>query len=82
LVGEEAGTLIDDTIRQARQFRASVEDIYLRTGNIEATAREMINTFYSKDTDYIIPPEILEGVYRQMVRHIADAMVALPGKID
>jgi len=82
LVGKEAGTLIDDTIRKARQFRASVEDIYLRTGNIEATAREMINTFYSKDTDYIIPPEILEGVYRQMVRHIADAMVALPGKID
>jgi glyoxylase-like metal-dependent hydrolase (beta-lactamase superfamily II) len=82
IVGEEAKTLIEVTIRHAREFRASVEDIYLRTGNIEDTAREMINTFYSKDTDYIIPPEILEGVYRQMVRHIADAIVVLPEKVD
>jgi glyoxylase-like metal-dependent hydrolase (beta-lactamase superfamily II) len=80
MLGEEAETLIDDTIRNARLFRASVEDIYLRTVNIEATAREMINSFYSENRDYIIPPEILEAVYRQMVRHIADAMVALPGK--
>jgi len=78
MVGEEAATLIDDTIRNARQFRTSVEDIYRRTGNIEATAREMVDSFYTENTDYLIPEEILEGVYRQMVRHIANAMEALP----
>jgi 2-aminobenzoylacetyl-CoA thioesterase len=82
MVGEEAKTLVSDTIRNARQFRASVEDIYRRTGNIEATAREMIGFFYDDNSNYLIPPEILEGVYRQMVRHIADAMAALPGRID
>jgi len=78
MVGEEAATLVSDTIRNARQFRTSVEDIYRRTGSIEATAREMIDFFYDDNTDYLIPEEILEGVYRQMVRHIANAMEALP----
>lgn len=82
MVGEEAATLIDDTIRNARQFRASVEDIYLSTGSIEATSREMVNSFYNENTDYLIPPDILEGVYRQMVRHIAGAMVVPPGTIE
>jgi glyoxylase-like metal-dependent hydrolase (beta-lactamase superfamily II) len=72
VVGEEATTYIDDTIRNARQYRASIEDIYRRRGDIEATAREMINLFYRGNTDYIIPPEILEGVYLQMVRHIVE----------
>jgi len=82
VVGEEAGSLIDDTMANARRFRASIEDIYRRTGDIEATAREMINLLYSENTDYIIPPEILEGVYRQMVRHIAAAMAASSGRLD
>jgi glyoxylase-like metal-dependent hydrolase (beta-lactamase superfamily II) len=78
MVGEEAATLIEDTIRNARQFRTSVEGIYRRTGSIEATAREMVDSFYTENTAYLIPEEILEGVYRQMVRHIANAMEALP----
>jgi 2-aminobenzoylacetyl-CoA thioesterase len=82
MVGEEAKTLVVDTIRNAREFRTSVEDIYSRTGNIESTAREMVDSFYSDNTDYLIPPDILEGVYCQMVRHIAGAMAARVGKID
>lgn len=76
LAGKEAGSLITDTMARARQYRAWIEDMYRRTGNIEATAHEMIDLFYSQNTDYIIPPQVLEGVYRQMVRHIADAMEA------
>jgi 2-aminobenzoylacetyl-CoA thioesterase len=78
MVGEEAGSIVEDTIRNAREFRTSVEDIYRRNGNIEATAREMINSFYEGNIDYLISPDILEGVYRQMVRHIANAMKAVP----
>jgi glyoxylase-like metal-dependent hydrolase (beta-lactamase superfamily II) len=77
MVGEEAKTLVRDTIRNAQLFRASVEDIYRQTGSIEVTAREMIGLFYDDNSDYLIPQEILEGVYRQMVRHIADTMQVL-----
>jgi hypothetical protein len=72
IVGDEARNFIEQTIRMAKQNRAMMEKAYLRTRNIEAAAHELVNAFYEEYPDYVLSKEIFEGVYRQMVRHIAE----------
>jgi hypothetical protein len=48
--------------------------MYRRTGNIDAAAQELTASFYAQNPDYLVPREIFEAVYRQMVRHIAQAL--------
>ena len=43
-------------------------------GDVDAAARTIVTAFHKENPDYIVIPEILEMVYRQMVRHIANAM--------
>jgi hypothetical protein len=38
----------------------------------------MVDAFYRENPEYILAPEILLGVYRQLVRHIALAMEDSP----
>jgi polyhydroxyalkanoate synthesis regulator phasin len=70
----EARNFIQETIREARERRSSIEEIYRRTGDIEATVQEMVNAFYKENPGYMLTPEISKGVYRQIVRHISSAM--------
>jgi len=72
--GDEARVFIRRSIQLARERRALVEEIYRRTGDIQGTAREMIIAFCKENPDYMMDPEILEGVYGQMARHIVSAM--------
>ena len=73
IVGEEAKYFICQTIEIARQQRLLMEEAYRRHRDIEATAKELISSFYEEHPDYLLPPEILFGVYCQMIRHIASA---------
>ena len=72
--GDEARVFIRRSIQLARERRALVEQIYRRTGDIQGTAREMVIAFCKENPDYMMDPEILEGVYGQMARHIVSAM--------
>jgi glyoxylase-like metal-dependent hydrolase (beta-lactamase superfamily II) len=74
VVGNEAGDFIRQSIEAAGNYRTLIEEVYRRKGGVDAAAREMINEFYSANQDYFISQEILEGVYRQIVRHVADDM--------
>jgi glyoxylase-like metal-dependent hydrolase (beta-lactamase superfamily II) len=74
VAGEEAGRFIAETVEAARDRRASVEEIYRQTGDVEATVEQMVSDFFRENPDYLLTPEITRGVYRQMVRHIAEAM--------
>ncbi len=74
LTGTEARNFIQEAIQEARKRRASIEEIYGRTGDIESTVAEMVDTFYQENPGYMLGPEISRGVYRQMVRHIANTM--------
>ena len=74
IAGDEAKDFIWKTIAAAKDFRASMEEIYQRTKDIEATVNELASSFEKENPYYIISPEISKGVYRQMVRHVADAM--------
>jgi glyoxylase-like metal-dependent hydrolase (beta-lactamase superfamily II) len=74
IAGDEARDFIQHSIKLAKQRRSLVQEIYLRTGDIQTTARKLVIAFCKENPDYMMAPEILEGVYRQMVRHIANAM--------
>ena len=73
VVGDEAKGFIRRTIEFARQNRASMEEAYREEGSIEKAAKRLTEAFYREKPDWIVSPEIVEGVHRQMIRHIANA---------
>jgi glyoxylase-like metal-dependent hydrolase (beta-lactamase superfamily II) len=74
VIGDEARDFISCAIAQAREHRARIEDVYSKTKDIDATVKELIGSLYAEHPDYFLSPEIFEGVYRQMVRHIVAAV--------
>lgn len=74
VTGEEARNFISRTIEAAREHRAELEETYRRTRDIDAAAHELTDSFYAENPDYFMSQEIFEGVYRQMVRHIAGGL--------
>ncbi len=71
VAGEEAMSFIRQTIEAAKQEHALMEEAYRKTGNIEIAAKELTAGYFRKYPDWVVSPEIVEGVYRQMLRHIA-----------
>jgi len=74
VTGEEARNYISRTIELARERRVAMEEAYRRTGNVESAAQELTASFYAQNPDYFVSREIYEGVYRQMIRHVAQAL--------
>ncbi len=74
LAGGEARGFIQNAIVAAKDHRATMEEVYRRTGDIETTVDEITDRDEGDNSDYIISPEIRKGISRQMVRHIADAI--------
>lgn len=74
ITGDEAASYLDLSIEEARRMRSEMEDIYRRQGDIDAAARAVTAAFYEKNPDYFISSDILEGVFKQMVKHIAQTM--------
>jgi glyoxylase-like metal-dependent hydrolase (beta-lactamase superfamily II) len=72
--GNEARNFISRSIDLAREHRAEMEETYRRTGDIDAAAHQMAVEFCTENPDHFLPQDILEGLYRQMVRHIAKAL--------
>jgi glyoxylase-like metal-dependent hydrolase (beta-lactamase superfamily II) len=69
--GGEAAGYIGRAVEAAAGRRALMEEVYGRTRDIDAAARELTETFFAEHPDYLLTPAIFEGVFRQMVRHIA-----------
>jgi glyoxylase-like metal-dependent hydrolase (beta-lactamase superfamily II) len=74
IVEEEAGDFIQQTIQTAKKNRSLMEEAYLRTRDIDAAAHELVTSFYESYPDYVLSQEIFEGIYRQMIRHIAKSL--------
>jgi glyoxylase-like metal-dependent hydrolase (beta-lactamase superfamily II) len=72
VTGDEAKSFIRQSIAFAKQQRSLLEQTYDRTHDIEIATQELIRAFYEENPDYFLAPEIFKGVFRQMVRHIAD----------
>ena len=71
ITGEEARHFIKKSIDAARDFRGQIEDVYRQTGDIDSTVKILTDSFYRFNKGYFLAPEIMEGVNRQMVRHVA-----------
>lgn len=74
VTGEEARSFISRTIELAGERRASMEEAYRRTGNVDSAAQELTASFFAQNPDYFVSREIYERVYRQMIRHITKAL--------
>jgi glyoxylase-like metal-dependent hydrolase (beta-lactamase superfamily II) len=74
LTGKEAKGFTRRSISEAKKKRVLIEEVYQRTDEIDATTKELVHAFFQENPDYFLSPEIFEGVYRQMVRHIAGAL--------
>ncbi len=74
VVGREARDFILRSIQAAEEHRTMIEKAYLRSRDIDIATQELVTFFYQEYKNYFLPQEIFEGVYRQMVRHIADAI--------
>lgn len=71
LWGDEARTFIQRAIEAAALERDQMEELYLRTRDVETAAREATASFMKENPDYLLPADIYEGIKRQMMRHIA-----------
>jgi hypothetical protein len=56
------------------EFRNVMESVYPRTRNIDAATKKINEHYIKEHSQYMIPPQIYEGVIRQMVRHVANAL--------
>ncbi len=71
IAGEEAGDFIQQSIQMAKQNRSLMEEAYLKTRDVETAAHELVTSFYELYPDYVLSKEIFQGIYGQMVKHIA-----------
>ena len=76
VTGEEAGRFTEMSIEEARRMRAEMEDVYRSKGDLDAAARAYNEEFYRKNPDYFISSDILEGVFKQIVKYLAKNMQA------
>ena len=74
VTGAEAREFISTSIELAKKDRALMEEVYRSVRDIDAAAQKLTSSFYEENPDYFLSPEIFLDVYRQMVRHLAQAM--------
>ncbi|MBN2283835.1 MAG: MBL fold metallo-hydrolase [Deltaproteobacteria bacterium] len=72
ITGEEAEAYMTASIDAAGTFRTLMERTYRRTGDIDRAVQLLVAAALKARPDYFLPQDILTGVYRQMVRHIAN----------
>jgi len=72
ITGDEAARFAAMTIEEGHKWKANMEDLYRScSGDIDATAKAITDHFYRQMPDYFITREILEGVFRQMIKFIS-----------
>jgi len=74
VAGKEAREFISKSIETATQMRERIEKVYRSTQDIDLAVQKLIPIFYQETPDYFLSPEIVQDVFRQMVRHIAGVM--------
>ena len=73
VTGPEAETFVVDSIQEAWSKRKVIEEIYQKTGDIEAAAGELVERYGHENVSNLTTPEVFKSVYVQIVKHIAAA---------
>jgi glyoxylase-like metal-dependent hydrolase (beta-lactamase superfamily II) len=76
VIDAEAANYIRDSIAEAQACRNMLEDVLRKEGSVDQAARAVIDDYYEKNPDYFLEPEILFGVYRQILKYLAENMAA------
>ncbi|MGO9137021.1 MAG: MBL fold metallo-hydrolase [Syntrophales bacterium] len=72
ITGDEASGFLDLTFKEGVKWKAVMEDTYRRHGgNIDAAGKAIADYFYNQMPDYFIRRDILEGVFKQMLKFIS-----------
>jgi len=71
VTGAEAREFVDKSITAAASFRKLMERVYRREGSVDRTVTRLVNSVLALYPDYFLPRDILEGIYGQMIKHIA-----------
>ena len=74
ITGDEAATYIRRSIQSAADYRRRVEKIYQEERDQEKTVDRLMKMLMEENPDQFLPLEIMEGVTRQVVKHIAAQM--------
>jgi len=72
--GKKAGVFINEVIELAKKRRFLMEEIYLKTRNLDMAVKEATETFSDENTDSIVSSDVFEETYRQMMAHIASEL--------
>lgn len=74
ITGDEAATYIRRSIQSAAGYRRLVEEIYREERDQEKTVDRLMQMAMEENPDHFLPQEIMAGVTRQVVKHIAAQM--------
>lgn len=74
ITGEEADGFISRSAETAAERRKEMEAAYLRTGDLDKAAKELVDGFFEEYPEYIISPPIMQAVFRQSLRHLASVL--------
>jgi hypothetical protein len=76
VTGGEAGEFVGRAIEEAAHPRAMMEEAYRRYGSVDGAVKELVGGIYTENPDYFMSREITEGIFRQMLKHIAGTVGA------
>jgi glyoxylase-like metal-dependent hydrolase (beta-lactamase superfamily II) len=69
ITGDEAAGFVEQTSIEGRRWKVELEDCYRRhDGDLDAAAKSVTGEFYRLHPGYFIAQDILEGVFRQMLK--------------
>ncbi|MCF8106338.1 MAG: MBL fold metallo-hydrolase [Desulfohalobiaceae bacterium] len=71
LTGQEASQFTKRSLEAAAKYRRLVEKVYEREQDMEKTVEHLVQMTLDTRPDYFLPRDILSGVSRQIVKHIA-----------
>jgi len=72
ITGDEASRFTELTIEEGRKWKVMMEDLYHRHGgDIDLAGKAITDYLFQKMPDYFVARDIMEGVFRQMLKFIA-----------
>ncbi|HVO68190.1 MAG TPA: MBL fold metallo-hydrolase [Syntrophales bacterium] len=72
ITGEEAALFTELTIEEGRKWKIKMEDLYQRHGgDIELATKAITDYLFRQMPEYFVARDIMEGVFRQMLKFIA-----------
>jgi glyoxylase-like metal-dependent hydrolase (beta-lactamase superfamily II) len=71
IIGDEADRFIDLTLTEAYRWKTELDNCYRKhSGDIDAAAKAITSQFYRQYPGYFMAPDILEGVFKQMLKFV------------